>query len=57
MPTKSKYDLEGAQHVRIPREIWNAYVDKFGKEEAPDQIRDDLDLCIAVNHREKKNND
>ena len=48
MPKKSKYDLEGAQSVKVPLTIWNAYVEKFGKDETPDTIRDDLELCIET---------
>lgn len=52
MPTKSKYDLKGAQHVKIPSSIWEKYVEKFGKDQASEMIRDDLDLCIGVERQE-----
>lgn len=52
MGKKSEYDLTNAQHVLVPISIWEPYVKEFGKEEAPEKIRDDLELCIGAERKE-----
>ena len=47
MGKKSKYDLFGAQMVKIPQSIWERLVKEFGVD-AAEQARDCLDLCAGV---------
>ena len=53
MPKKSSYDLKDAQHLKVPQSIWDKYVEKFG-DDAAEQARDNLELCIGVDNGEKQ---
>ena len=47
MPKKSKYNLHDYQMLKVPRKIWDRYVEKYGAA-AAEKARDDLDLCVGV---------
>lgn len=47
MVARSKYDLKGAQMLKVPLDVWKKFVKQFG-DNAAEMARDCLDGCAEA---------